>query len=69
MPYVVRWVPSGAEDELESPEYDRPSDAMEFACAILSQRPARIWIENEAGARIDQPTIAQACQERRAPRR
>lgn len=51
--YIVKWKPK---DSCELREHDggylRPSEAMDFACAVLHYEPADVWIESSAGDKI-----------------
>jgi hypothetical protein len=62
MAYVVKWVAAGQRKIHESPTpYTTPSNAIDFACTVLKQRPERIWIEGPTGIRIEQDAIKLNC--------
>ena len=63
MPYAVKWTTTNPDRTVQSPtRYGHPTEAMEFACAILYQSPAEIWVEDERGNRIaDRAKIAAYC--------
>ena len=66
MGYVVKWTAAGQTKTLESPAaYEDAPEAMAFACAALSQKPASIWIEGPGGARIERLAIKLNCDARR----
>jgi hypothetical protein len=66
MPYVVKWVPAGQRNPREWPTaFATPSDAINFACTILRQRPLNIWIEGPGDVRLDKDVIIRNCKARR----
>jgi hypothetical protein len=65
MPYIVKWIVMGQQKLNETPTaYPTPSDAIEFACTILKQRPQEIWIEGPSGIRIEREAIERNCEAR-----
>jgi len=65
MACVVKWVAAGQTKTYVAPTaYSTPSKAIDFACTILKQRPAKIWIEGPSGLRIEQDTIKANCEVR-----
>ena len=65
MSYIVKWVAAGQHKLHEGPtSYATPSDAINFACTILRQRPERIWIEGPNAVRIEEDIIARNCKAR-----
>jgi hypothetical protein len=65
--YVVKWILTGESKNRESPEaYRDASRAIDFACTVLKQKPASIWIEGPAGARIERGVIVLNCDARRS---
>ena len=65
MAYVVKWVAAGQRKVHEgSMTYATASDAIDFACTILKQKPERIWIEGPSALRIEEDVIKQNCQAR-----
>ena len=63
MPYFVKWKLHG-QDQVLSNElaYPRASDAMDFACGVLGQKPNDVWVEDEHGSRIaDEIKIIRHC--------
>jgi hypothetical protein len=67
LPYVVKWILVGESKNRESPEaYRDASAAIDFACTVLKQKPASIWIEGPAGVRIERSVIALNCEARRS---
>jgi hypothetical protein len=65
MPYVVKWLPAGERNLREWPTtFATPSEAVDFACALLRQKPKDIWIEGPRNVRIDRDLIAQNCKVR-----
>ena len=66
MPYVVKWIPVGQTKNIESPAaYHDAWQAIDFACTVLKQKPASIWIEGPGGVRIERGVIVLNCQARR----
>ena len=62
MPYVVKWILAGEPKNRESPEAYRDAPrAIDFACTVLKRKPASIWIEGPAGARIERSVIELNC--------
>jgi hypothetical protein len=58
MPYIVKWVPAGERNLREWPTtFATPSEAVDFACAVLRQKPKDIWIEGPGNIRIDPNVI------------
>jgi hypothetical protein len=67
MPYAVKWILVGESKNRESPEACRDaSQAIDFACTVLKQKPASIWIEGPAGVRIERSVIVLNCEARRS---
>jgi hypothetical protein len=67
MPYAVKWILVGESKNRESPEaYRDASQAIDFACTVLKQKPASIWIEGPAGVRIERSVIVINCESRRS---
>jgi len=65
MAYVVKWVAAGQRKITQAPKtYPTPSDAIDFACTILKQKPEQIWIEGPSGVRIEQQVIELNCEAR-----
>jgi hypothetical protein len=65
MAYVVKWVPLGERRPREwTTTFPTPSQAVDFACTVLRQKPKDIWIEGPGGIRIDQPVIMRNCSAR-----
>jgi hypothetical protein len=63
--YVVKWIAVGQTKNLESPAaYRNASQAMDFACTVLKQKPASIWIEGPGGVRIERGVIVINCKAR-----
>ena len=64
MKYIVKWVVSGKTIQTDH-RIDRPTDAMDFACAIFEQNPEDIWVETEDGLKIaDRGKLETHCQKR-----
>ena len=63
MPYFVKWIANSRREVSQTGvAYARQADAMDFACAILGQRPEDVWIEDGGGTRIAlRPQITQHC--------
>jgi hypothetical protein len=62
MPYVVKWVPAGERNLREWPTtFSTPSQAVDFACTVLREKPNDIWIEGPSGIRIDRDVIERNC--------
>lgn len=62
MSYVVKWVPAGQRNSREWPTaFATPSEAIDFACAILRREPVKIWIEGPSRIRIEQDVIMRNC--------
>ena len=62
MAYVVIWVPAGGRNPRKSPTaFPTPSEAVDFACTVLRQRPENIWIEGPSGLRMDRDVIVRNC--------
>jgi hypothetical protein len=65
MPYVVKWVLASERHLREWPTtFATPSEAVDFACTVLRQKPRDIWIEGPSGVRIDQDVIMRNCSAR-----
>jgi len=65
MPYVVKWVSASGRNQREWPTtFPTPSQAVDFACTVLRQKPKHIWIEGPSGVRIDQDVIIRNCSAR-----
>ena len=65
MAYVVRWILAGQTKIRQAQRaYGTPSEAIDFACVILRERPEKIWIEGPNGIRIEHPTIKANCEAR-----
>jgi hypothetical protein len=64
--YHVKW--RLAADKKTAEHYirsERRSEALDFACAVLQQKPADIWVEDEYGARIaEKENIIDHCRRR-----
>ena len=53
MPYFVKWYIAGQDEAQEQQTAYATSDhAMDFACAILRQDPADIWVEDDSGNQV-----------------
>jgi hypothetical protein len=58
VPYIVKWIAAGQRKVQETLKaYPTPSEAINFACTMLKQRPEKIWIEGPSGVRIEQEAI------------
>jgi hypothetical protein len=67
MPYAVKWIMVGESKNRESPEaYRDAAQAIDFACTVLKQKPASIWIEGPGGVRIERSVIVLNCEARRS---
>ena len=65
MPYVVKWVSAGQRNTREWPTtFPTPSEAMEFACTVLRQKPLNIWIEGPSHLRMERDVIMRNCKAR-----
>ena len=65
--YVVKWILVGESKNRESPDaYRDASQAIDFACTMLKQNPASIWIEGPGGVRIERGVIELNCEARRS---
>ena len=65
MPYIVKWIAAGQRKVNETPRpYPNPSEAIDFDCIVLKQRPEKIWIEGPRGHRIEQEAIVLTCEAR-----
>jgi hypothetical protein len=65
--YVVKWTAAGQTKTLESPAaYEDAPQALAFACTVLNQKPASIWIEGPGGVRIERVVIKMNCDARRS---
>jgi hypothetical protein len=63
--YIVKWVAAGRRKITEAPKaYPTPSEAIDFACSVLKERPENIWIEGPSGHRIEQEAIELNCEAR-----
>ena len=62
VPYIVKWVSASERNLREWPTaFATPSEAIDFACTVLRQKPKDIWIEGPSGVRIDQDVIMRNC--------
>ena len=67
MSYIVKWTAIGQTKTLESPAaYQDAPQAIDFACTVLKQKPASIWIEGSGGVRIERVVIKLNCDARRS---
>jgi len=65
MTHVARWIPSPGAERQTSKECNSMIAAMDYACAVLPQRPFDIWIEDEVGQRVaGRGEILEHCQQR-----
>jgi hypothetical protein len=65
MPYVVKWVPAGEKNPREWPTtFPTPSEAVDFACTVLRQKPKDIWIEGPGNVRMERDLIVRNCKAR-----
>jgi hypothetical protein len=65
--YVVKWILVGESKNRESPDaYRDASQAIDFACTMLKQKPTSIWIEGPGGVRIERGVIELNCETRRS---
>jgi hypothetical protein len=65
MSYVVKWVPLGERNPREWPAtFPTPSEAVDFACTLLRQKPKDIWIGGPGNVRIDRNVIVRNCRSR-----
>jgi hypothetical protein len=64
MQYVVKWHPSPRPGEIETCDgfYSSPSEAMDYACAVLVNQPIDVWVESAAGNKVcDAAKIREHC--------
>ena len=66
MRYLVKWRLAARNKTVEHYlRYERRSEALNFACAVLNQNPTDIWVEDEYGAHIaEKHNIIDHCRQR-----
>ncbi len=69
MPYYVRWQQRGQDHVIKHDiPFPTPSEAMDFACAVLAHGPDDVWVENARGEKIALDLkIRQHCKDRGFP--
>ncbi len=68
MKYVVKWHPKERPEHVVTcdGDYPNPSQAMDFACAVLANHPIDVWVESVSrGDKIaDAARIREHCRTR-----
>jgi len=69
MPYFVSWRQRGQDHAIKHEvPFLNPSEAMDFACAVLAHEPEDVWVENGRGEKLVHcPRLKQHCKDRGLP--